>query len=47
MRIIIFYGTECDETTAWIPWIKKQLTDMKLECLIPNLPTPENQNFKN
>ena len=46
MKVIIFYGTDCNQNTAWIPWIKEQLIRMGIECVIPNLPTPENQNFK-
>lgn len=49
LKTIIIYGTECDDKTAWIPWLKEQLTSAGegySNCLIPNLPTPENQNFK-
>lgn len=42
MKVIIFYGTDCDDKTAWIPWLKEQLTNQGIECVIPNLPTPEN-----
>ena len=46
MKVIVFYGTECDDKTAWIPWLKEQLTNQGIECVIPNLPTPENQTYK-
>ena len=26
MKVVVFYGTECDDKTAWIPWLKEQLT---------------------
>ena len=45
MKVIIFYGTDCDDKTAWIPWLKEQLTNQGFECIIPNLPTPENQTY--
>lgn len=45
MKVIIFYGTDCDGKTAWIPWLKEQLTNQGIECVIPNLPTPENQTY--
>ena len=45
MKVIIFYGTDCDDKTAWIPWLKEQLTNQGVECIIPNLPTPENQTY--
>ena len=25
MKTIIIYGTECNEHTAWIPWLKNEL----------------------
>lgn len=47
MKVIVFYGTECDDKTAWLPWLKEQLTKHgEVECIIPDLPTPENQTYK-
>lgn len=46
MKVIVFYGTECDDKTAWIPWLKMKLNEKNIECIIPNLPTPENQTYK-
>lgn len=46
MKVIVFYGTECDDKTAWIPWLKEQLSNQDIGCIIPNLPTPENQTYK-
>lgn len=46
MKVIIFYGTDCNEQTAWIPWLKSNLNDLNINCIIPNLPTPENQTYK-
>ena len=45
MKVIVFYGTECDDKTAWIPWLKEQLSNQGIGCVIPNLPTPENQTY--
>ncbi len=45
MNVIIIYGTNCDENTAWIPWLKKELNKKGVDALIPHLPTPENQNY--
>ena len=47
MKVIVFYGTDCNENTAWIPWLKQELNNLNTECLIPNLPTPDNQNYIN
>ena len=46
MKVIIFYGTDCDDKTAWIPWLKMKLNEINIECIIPNLPTPENQTYE-
>ena len=47
MKVIIFYGTDCNESTAWIPWLKEELNNKNIKCIIPNLPTPENQDYSN
>lgn len=47
MKVVVFYGTECDENTAWIPWLKQELEKEGVECCVPNLPTPENQTYQN
>lgn len=46
MKVIIVYGTECNEKTAWIPWLKNKLLSQNMECIIPPFPTPINQNYK-
>lgn len=46
MKVIVFYGTDCNDKTAQIPWLKKQLVNQGIECVIPNLPTPENQTYE-
>ena len=46
MKVIVFYGTDCDDKTAWIPWLKMKLNEINIECIIPNLPTPENQTYE-
>ena len=33
MKVVVFYGTECDDKTAWIPWLKEQLTNQVLNVL--------------
>lgn len=47
MKVIIVYGTDCNDKTAWIPWLKTELNKKNIECVIPNLPTPKNQNYNN
>lgn len=45
MKVIGFYGTDCTKQTAWFPWLKAELSKQKIDFIIPNLPTPENQNY--
>ncbi len=47
MKVILFYGTECNKNTAWLPWLKTKLEENGISCIIPDLPTPENQTYKN
>ena len=47
MKVIVIYGMECDENTAWIPWLRKKLLNSGIETIVPNLPTPENQTYNN
>ena len=46
MKVIVCYGTGCDENTAWIPWLKSSLEKANIDCIVPSLPTPINQNYK-
>ena len=46
MKVIIIYGTECDENTAWIPWLRKKLISTGIECFVPIFPTPQNQTYQ-
>ncbi|MDE6583151.1 MAG: alpha/beta hydrolase, partial [Clostridia bacterium] len=46
MKVVLFYGTDCNENTAWFPWLKSQLEMQKVDCFIPCLPTPENQSYQ-
>ena len=46
MKVIVFYGTECNNKTAWIPWLKEELHNQNINCIVPNLPTPQNQNYQ-
>lgn len=46
MKVIVFYGTDCNENTAWIPWLRHELSNIGIKCIVPTLPTPENQNYK-
>ncbi len=47
MKVIIIYGTDCNETTAWIPWLNNELQRRSINVVIPNLPTPKNQTYMN
>ncbi len=47
MKVIAIYGTDCNENTAWFPYLKNELLNKNLSCIIPELPTPKNQTYKN
>lgn len=46
MKVFIIYGTDCNSTTAWLPYINDQLKEKQITCIIPALPTPEGQSYK-
>lgn len=33
-------------TKNWIPWLKKQLSKRKLNCIVPSFPTPYKQDYE-
>lgn len=47
MKLVIFYGTDCNSNTAWIPWLCEQLKSKNIDYIVPELPTPQNQTYKN
>lgn len=46
MKVFIFYGTDCDCNSAWLPYIKERLDKQNITCIIPDFPTPNNQTYK-
>lgn len=44
-RVIILHGTEGAPDQAWFPWLKKKVEQMKNDCDVPKLPTPEGQEL--
>jgi predicted alpha/beta hydrolase family esterase len=41
---IIFHGTEGHPQENWIPWLKDQLEKFDYDVIVPQFPTPKNQN---
>lgn len=41
---IIIHGTEGYPEENWFPWLKEQMKKYNYEVIIPQFPTPENQN---
>ena len=41
---IIIHGTEGYPEENWFPWLKEQMKKYDYEVIIPQFPTPENQN---
>lgn len=47
MKVVAIYGTDCNANTAWFPYLKNELNKMDICCIIPKLPTPYDQTYKN
>jgi predicted alpha/beta hydrolase family esterase len=43
--IYIIHGTKASSKAHWFPWLKQTLRDQHIESQIPDMPTPEGQNF--
>ncbi len=41
---IIFHGTEGYPKENWFPWLKERMKKYGYEVIVPQFPTPENQN---
>lgn len=42
----IIHGSYGNPYKNWIPWLKKQLSKRKLNCIVPNFPTPYKQDYE-
>lgn len=42
----IIHGSYGNPYKNWIPWLKKQLSKRKLECIVPDFPTPYKQDYE-
>ena len=43
-NVIIIHGTEGYPEENWFPWLKEQMKKYEYEVIVPQFPTPENQN---
>lgn len=41
----IIHGSYGNPYKNWIPWLKKQLSKRKLNCIVPSFPTPIKQDY--
>lgn len=46
MNYFIIHGSYGNPYKNWIPWLKSQLSKRKLNCIVPNFPSPEKQNYE-
>lgn len=46
MNIFLFHGAFGDGTENWFPWLRENLEKEGHTVIIPQFPTPENQNLK-
>lgn len=42
----IIHGSYGNPFKNWIPWLKKQLSRRKLNCIVPSFPTPYKQDYE-
>lgn len=42
----IIHGSYGNPYKNWIPWLKKELSKRKLNCIVPNFPSPYQQNYE-
>lgn len=45
MNVILLHGSLGHPFENWFPWLKKKLSDEKLECIVPTFPTPDKQEY--
>ncbi len=42
----IIHGSYGNPYKNWIPWLKKQLSKRKINCIVPSFPTPYKQDYE-
>ena len=42
----IIHGSYGNPYKNWIPWLKNQLSKRKLNCIVPNFPSPYKQDYE-
>jgi len=45
MNVIIVHGAYGHPEENWFGWLKRELNALNIECYVPQLPTPEEQNL--
>lgn len=46
MNYFLIHGSYGNPYKNWMPWLKSQLSKRKLNCIVPNFPSPEKQDYK-
>lgn len=45
-NFFIVHGSYGNPYKNWIPWLKKQLSKRKVNCVVPDFPTPYKQDYE-
>lgn len=46
-RVIVIHGTGGSPDENWFPWLQAEFASRDIETIIPEFPTPQNQNLEN
>jgi predicted alpha/beta hydrolase family esterase len=47
MRVLVLHGSKGNAEGNWFPWLKARCRERGVPCLIPQFPTPFDQNLEN
>jgi uncharacterized protein len=46
-KALIIHGTKGNSKENWIPWLVEEFNYLNIKSVVPDFPTPENQNLEN
>ena len=46
MNYFLIHGSYGNPYKNWFPWLKKELSKRKLNCIVPDFPSPDKQDYE-